>query len=225
MRDAPPPHRLLLILSGPSGAGKTTLVQRLVAEVGGAFRRVVTATTRPPRSQEEVEGVAYHFLARRDFERLLETGAFIEHAEVYGQLYGTPRRSVEEVLAAGQNGVLVVDVQGVRSLRRALADAAFETRYVFVRAPSPDELARRLVARGEDDEAAIRARLAEAAREEAEAREYDFVVVNDDVEAALGRLRERVQGWTEAAAGAEWGVPPMPRGREPGTAKGTKEPT
>ena len=133
----------------------------------------------------------------------LAAGEFLEHAEVYGRLYGTPRQAVEAVLASGRTCLLVVDVQGVRSLQEVLAEAPYEVRYVFVRAPTRAELERRLRERGEDDPATIRARLAEAEAEEAEATRFDLVLVNDDLDGAADRLREAVQGWTARDAGAE----------------------
>lgn len=196
-----PSGSLLLVLSGPSGAGKTSLAQRLLRGNEG-LARAVTATTRAARGAER-DGVDYHFLTEAAFRRRLAAGDFLEHAEVYGRLYGTPRASVEAVLASGRHCLLVVDVQGVRSLRRVLAGAGFPVRYVFVRTPDLAELERRLRERGEDDEATIQARLAEARDEEAEAATFDEVLVNDDLEAATNRLREAVQGWTRPSRQAD----------------------
>jgi guanylate kinase len=196
-----PSGSLLLVLSGPSGAGKTSLAQRLLRGNEG-LARAVTATTRAARGAER-DGVDYHFLTEAAFRRRLAAGDFLEHAEVYGRLYGTPRASVEAVLASGRHCLLVVDVQGVRSLRRVLAGAGFPVRYVFVRTPDLVELERRLRERGEDDEATIQARLAEARDEEAEAATFDEVLVNDDLETATKRLREAVQGWTRPSRQAD----------------------
>lgn len=180
---------LLVIVSGTSGAGKSTVVQALL-EADPSFARAITATTRAPRGTER-DGVDYHFLTEAAFREGLADGRFLEHAQVYGQLYGTPRASVEQVLDAGRHCVLVVDVQGVRSLVAggALAELAAATRTVFVKTPDLDELATRLRARGEDDEEAIARRLAAARREEADSEHYDFVLVNEDLDAAVAALR------------------------------------
>lgn len=195
--QTPVSRPLLLVLSGPSGSGKTSLAALLLARDAGLMR-AVTATTRAPRGNEQ-DGVHYHFLTHEAFAAGVAAGAFLEHAEVYGQRYGTPRSAVEAALAQGRSGLLVVDVQGVRSLRAVLADAPWPVRYVFVRTPDWATLKDRLRARGEDDEAAVARRLEEARAEEAEAPAFDLVVVNDDLEAAYAKLHEAVQGWTGAA--------------------------
>ena len=135
----------------------------------------VSATTRP-RREGEVDGRDYLFLGRGEFERLRDAGGFLEWFDVYGDLKGTPRAPVEEHLAAGDDVLLEIDVQGALAVRDAHPDALL----VFVRAPSREEQRRRLVARGQDDPDAIERRLAEAAAEEALADRFDAVVVNDD---------------------------------------------
>lgn len=172
---------LLLVVSGASGAGKTTVAKGLLTNPG--FARAVTATTRPPRAGER-DGVDYHFLDEATFLQRIAQGAFLEHAEVHGRLYGTPRSAVEEILASGRVCVLVIDVQGADSLRRQGVDAF----HVFVTAPSLDELERRLRDRGTDSDAVIARRLAEAPVEIAQAGQYDAVVMNDDVERAIGEI-------------------------------------
>ena len=185
---------ILLVVSGTSGAGKSTVVNRLLAE-DARFARAITATTRARRGDEK-DGVHYHFLAEPAFRDGLARGDFLEHADVYGRLYGTPRQSVETVLHGGRHCVLVVDVQGVRSLTgdEAPQGLASRMRTVFVKTKDLAELERRLRARGEDDEAAIERRLAAARAEEAEADGYDLVLVNDDLDQAVARLRAFVEG-------------------------------
>lgn len=165
----------LLVISGPSGAGKSTLADRLLQDP--RFGRALTATTRPPRAGEEA-GVHYRFLSDAEFRAGLARGDFLEHAEVYGRLYGTPRESPAAVLASGRHCVLVVDVQGAASVRRLVPDAVL----VFVDAPSVDELRRRLATRGLDGSAAIDRRLAVVDAERAQAGAFDLTVVNHDLE-------------------------------------------
>jgi guanylate kinase len=171
----------LLVLSGPSGVGKSAVAERVLKDP--RFARAVTATTRPPRAGE-VDGVAYLFLSRAEFERRVAAGWFLEHAEVYGRLYGTPRSSVEAVLASGRCCLLVIDVQGAATLRRQ----GVEGRYVFLAAPTAADLERRLRGRGLDAPAEIARRLAAAEAELSEAHRFDRVLVNDDLEATARKL-------------------------------------
>jgi guanylate kinase len=188
------PAGRLLVLSGPSGAGKTTLARSLLRDP--SFARARTATTRAPRGDER-DGVDYDFLSPAAFEEGARRGDFLETAEVYGHRYGTPRRNLEALVDAGRNAVLVVDVQGARTLRQLGIPGTF----VFVTAPSPEALRRRLEARGEDDPTTIQRRLEAAEREAEEAEHFDLVVVNDDVEAATRRLaRDAGLDWTPTRA-------------------------
>ena len=173
----------LIILSGPSGSGKTTVVRRLLAEGGLPLRVAVTATTRPPRPGER-DGVHYHFWTRERFEAAKEAGELLEWAAYAGELYGTPRREVEEHRARGLGVVLVIDVQGARQVRRQCPDALS----VFLQAPSWEEYEKRLVGRNEE-EAAIARRLETARRELEALAEYDHVVVNDDLDRAVAEVR------------------------------------
>jgi len=177
----PKPKRraFLMVLSSPSGGGKTSVCAELLARLPW-LKRCVTATTRPPRAGER-DGVDYWFLSRPAFEQRLKRGEFFEHAEVHGNLYGTPMREVERSLKAGQSLVLVIDVQGAAQVRRRKKDAVT----VFLLPPSLSELKRRLAGRGTDAAEVVRRRLADAGGELARAGEYQYWVVNDRFERAV----------------------------------------
>ncbi len=175
---------LLLVLSAPSGAGKTTLARRFVAEHPEASFSV-SATTRPPRGQER-EGVDYHFVSPTRFSELVARGAFAEWAEVHGQRYGTLRETVDGTLAQGRVAVFDIDVQGGAQLEAIWPEQALT---IFVVPPSPAELERRLRGRRTDADEVIAARL-RAARAEVERglARYDYVLVNDRLEEAYCSL-------------------------------------
>jgi guanylate kinase len=191
----------LIVISGASGVGKTSLAQRLLAHP--RFERAVTATTRTPRGQER-DGVDYHFLSRPQFEADIAAGRFLEYADVYGRLYGTPRENVERILQSGQNCVLLLDVQGVESLRAADVEAL----YVFVTAPSMEELERRLRTRGNDEPQALEARIRAARDEMTRQDRFDRILVNDEIERAARELAAWVGVDLDATLGDE-----APRGR------------
>ena len=174
---------LLFIVSAPSGAGKTTLVERLVEQLPH-LRMSRSYTSRRARPGE-TDGVDYTFVTRARFEAMAAAGEFLEWADVFGNLYGTRAADTDHILTAGDDVVLVIDVQGARKVRaRGLQNSA-----VFVMPPSFAVLEQRLRGRSKDSEEAIQRRLQVARDEVAAFAEYDFVVVNDEVTAAVDRLR------------------------------------
>ncbi len=174
---------LLFIVSAPSGAGKTTLVERLVEQLPN-LRMSRSYTSRAAR-QGETDGVDYNFVERGRFEAMAAAGEFLEWAEVFGNLYGTGAADTDRILTAGDDVVLVIDVQGARKVRAR----GLQTRAVFVMPPSFEVLEQRLRGRSKDSESAIQRRLQVARDEVAAFTEYDFVVVNDGLAAAVDRLR------------------------------------
>ena len=174
---------LLFIVSAPSGAGKTTLVERLVEQV--AHLRMSRSYTSRAARQGETDGLDYNFVTRDRFEAMAAAGEFLEWAEVFGNLYGTCAADTERMLAGGDDVVLVIDVQGARKVRAR----GLQTRAVFVMPPSFAVLEQRLRGRSKDSEAAIQRRLQVARDEVAAFTEYDFVVVNDELSGAVDRLR------------------------------------
>jgi guanylate kinase len=174
----------MFVLSSPSGAGKTTLARMLVAS-DPQLRLSVSATTRPQRPAE-TSGVDYHFIGRDEFLDLQTGEGFLEWASVFGHYYGTPRRPVEQALSEGLDVLFDIDWQGAQQLRAAAPD---DVASVFILPPSSAVLASRLRARATDDEAAIARRLAEASAEMSHWAEYDYVIVNDDLNDCAARLR------------------------------------
>lgn len=174
---------LLLVISGPSGAGKGTIC-RALREKMPEVEYSISATTRPPRPGEK-DGESYFFLDREKFLKMLKEGAFLEWAEVYGELYGTPRKPVEEALARGQDIILEIDTQGAAQVKRCYPDGVF----IFVVPPSFSELERRIKGRGTESPAAISDRLAWVKKEMDQLDLYDYVVVNDRVEEAVAKIQ------------------------------------
>jgi guanylate kinase len=172
--DAGASRGLLFVVSAPSGTGKTTVVDELVATCPG-LERSRSYTSRARRAGE-TEGIDYNFISRPDFEAMVARGEFLEWADVFGNLYGTRRLDTEARRGAGADIVLVIDVQGARQVRATEQDAIG----VFILPPSPQALEDRLRRRSQDSEDAIRRRLATARSEVAAVDEYDYVVVNDD---------------------------------------------
>jgi len=181
----------LFVLSGPSGVGKSTVLAQVRSLVPGLWYSV-SATTRA-RRPGEVDGVNYHFVTEERFRELIDGGRLLEHAHFAGNWYGTPRDAVEERLAAGEDVLLEIEVQGARQVRAApgLGPAAV---LIFLAPPSVDELVRRLVGRGTEDPATIEARLAAARDELAAESEFDHTVVNTNVEAAAAGLVQLMTG-------------------------------
>ena len=173
----------LFILSAPSGAGKTTVSRRL--REGGLARVSISHTTRPPRPGEE-DGREYFFVDRGEFTRMQEAGLFLESAEVYGNLYGTSAEWVESQLRQGQNVLLEIDTQGASKVKDALPSAVS----IFLRPPSLEALRQRLTERGQDSAEVITRRLAGAKNEMARENEYDWVIINDNLEDAVSQARE-----------------------------------
>ena len=178
---------LLFVVSAPSGTGKTTVVEQLVRVVPdlGLSRSYTSRAMRVG----ETHGVDYNFITRLRFEEMIAEDAFLEWADVFGNLYGTCAADAERELAEGRDVVLVIDVQGARQVRKRSAD---RTIGVFVLPPSFDVLEQRLRGRSKDPEDAIRRRLATARDEIGAVAEYDYVIVNDELEACVDRLRSIV---------------------------------
>ena len=182
----PNPKPLVLVLSGPSGVGKDTVLAHLRERFPG-MHYVVTATTRSPRSGE-VDGRDHVFLNKAQFQEMLAKDELLEHAEVYGRWYGVPKAQVQQALARGQDVVARVDVQGAASIRRQMPEAVL----IFLEAPSLDELERRLRQRSTEGGQELALRLESARREMEQSAWFDHVVVNttDDLERPVTRIME-----------------------------------
>jgi len=170
----------LLVLSSPSGAGKTTITRRLI-ERDPNLVLSVSVITRPPRGNE-VDGRDYHFIDQARFDAMVKAGELLEHAIVFGHSYGTPRQPIEEAIAAGRDIVTDIDWQGTQQLSEKLRDDLVT---VFVLPPSLEALEARLKTRAQDSDATVAARMAKSAEEMSHWSEYDYVVVNRDLEASV----------------------------------------
>lgn len=190
---------LLVILTGPSGAGKDSVLARLKS-LGRPYHFAVTATTRPPRKGEQ-DGVDYFFVRPARFQEMLDRGELLENATVYAYRYGVPRRAVREALERGRDVIFRTDVQGARYIKGTTPGATT----VFVAAPSEEELERRLRARGTDSPEQLEIRLRTAKSETAAAGEFDFTVVNDDLDRCVAEV--------EAILEREWTRPGRERVR------------
>lgn len=174
---------LLLVLSGPSGAGKGAVCKELQINEP-SMRLSVSATTRPPR-RGEVEGADYFFLDKELFKKMIQNGQLLEYAEVYDNYYGTPRRFVEESLGEGLDIILEIDIQGALQVKEKYPEAVL----VFIAPPSKRELEKRLIIRGTDSQEVIGRRLQCAAGEMRLASRYDYIVINNEVSKAMNKIR------------------------------------
>lgn len=175
---------LMFVLSSPSGAGKTTISRRLLSDVQD-LKMSVSVTTRPPRPGE-VEGQDYYFVDKAAYEAMVAKDELLEHAKVFDNFYGTPRRAVERRLAEGQDVLFDIDWQGTQQLRNKVPKDLVS---VFILPPTLSDLERRLHTRAQDSEATVRARMAKALDEASHWGEYDYIVVNDDLTRCLGQVR------------------------------------
>ena len=197
IEDAPQ-RGCLFIVSGPSGVGKSTLVQRLLKSKQ-QLRFSVSYTTRPKRPQE-VEGKHYHFVDAAQFERMIAQDAFLEYAQYNGNWYGTPAAPVHRWMEEGHDVVLEIEVQGAQQLRRKQAQLGIPMRFIFLLPPSFEQLKARIMARGTEDETKQEKRLKIAEVELSQAGWFDVHIVNDQLDVALRQLMEAVEPSTGTAA-------------------------
>lgn len=181
------PRGDIFVVSAPSGAGKTTLIRRLLAEMSD-IHFSVSHTTRPPREGEK-EGVDYHFVDRDEFESMMRRGAFLETAEVHGNLYGTSAGPVDEALAQGKDALLDIDSQGASSLRKLRPGSIL----VFILPPGVQALRERLAKRGQERPEDLQRRIEAAGKEVAALPMYDYCVVNDSLDRASGELQSIIR--------------------------------
>jgi guanylate kinase len=173
----------IVVISGPSGVGKSTICQALVSQLKNAILSV-SVTTRP-KSEKEIDGRDYWFVTREEFQRRIDSGMLLEYAEVFGNFYGTPKDKVDEALAAGRTVILEIDVQGGAQVKRIYPDAVM----IFIVAPTQKDLAGRLFGRGREDEKTAKRRLGQAEKEIAEAKQYyQHRVVNDKLDRAIDEI-------------------------------------
>jgi len=175
----------IIVISGPSGAGKTTICREMGANP--RFRIPVTATTRPPRENEK-DGIDYHFLTKEQFENKIASGELLEYAKILGHYYGSLRKPVEEAVSSGQTCLLNIDIQGAETLRKKGLDATF----VFLVPPDMDTLRSRLEDRGTENSASVGKRLKLARAEMQKKGQYDYIVVNDTIARAVQEIKDIV---------------------------------
>ncbi|MBN21501.1 MAG: guanylate kinase [Bdellovibrionaceae bacterium] len=175
---------ILIVISAPSGAGKTTLCRRLLQELQSEVVLSISTTTRPPR-KNEINGTDYHFINIDQFKNKIKNGDFIEWAEVHGQYYGTSKTFIEESFSLGQSVLLDIDVQGAESFRNAFPD---QTLSIFIAPPTLPELKCRLKGRGTDSDEEIEKRISNAKKEMKEAEKFDKIIINDNLENAYQEM-------------------------------------
>lgn len=178
---------LIVAISAPAGAGKTTLCKRLLQSCP-SFISSVSFTTRPPRKQE-IEGVDYYFTSREDFEKFIEEEAFVEWAEVHGHLYGTSKHFLEKNIEAKKDVVLEVDVKGGKAIKEKYPRAIL----IFILPPSWEELEKRLRKRATEDKESVKERLVTAKNEVKYLPGYDYFIINDDINTAIGNLLQIIE--------------------------------
>lgn len=188
------------MVSAPSGAGKTTLVNAIVEQMDNV-RLSVSHTTRP-RRENEVDGRHYHFVSREKFQDLVAKGAFLEHEEVFGNCYGTSREAVQSLLDEGYNVILEIDWQGAQQVRQRMSGC----RSIFILPPGGPELERRLRGRGTDSAEVIARRLAESRSDISHWAEFDYVIINDQLDVALQELARVISGQGEQSRGNRPGL-------------------
>ncbi|MDF2892554.1 MAG: gmk [Clostridia bacterium] len=175
---------LLIIISGPSGAGKGTVCKELMSLQLPELEVSVSATTRKPRPGE-IEGISYFFKEKEEFVKMINQNEFIEYAQVYDNFYGTPRSYVQNKLESGKDVILEIDIQGAMQVKKNNPEGVF----VFIMPPSFEELKHRIISRGTESQNDILKRLHEAYREVCSSRNYDYIVTNDDVKLAAEKVR------------------------------------
>jgi len=193
---------MILILSSPSGAGKTTLTRMMLQDKSLDLTLSISVTTRARRSSE-VDGIHYHFIDRRTFDRMRAAGDLLESAEVHGNGYGTPKKAVDDVISGGGDMLFDIDWQGAQQVRDALGDDVVS---IFILPPSMAELRARLERRAEDSAATIDVRLENAKREIERWRQYDYVIINDDLQRTYKLIVAIVSGERARRRRVEQGV-------------------
>lgn len=173
---------LVIVLSGPSGVGKGT-VNRILQKTNSIVQAAVSATTRPPR-EGEAEGISYYFKSKEEFEKLIEQKCFVEYANVYGNYYGTLKSELEDIVKQGKCVILEIDTVGAMNIKKALPDSVL----IFVLPPSLAELERRIQGRGTEENQSLRTRMIAAKAEIEMAKNYDYIVVNDESTKCAGEV-------------------------------------
>ncbi len=189
MADGESKKELVVVVSGPSGVGKSTICQGVVRQLNDVY--LSTSVTTRPKGPEEIDGEDYWYITREEFERRIENDELLEYAEVFGNLYGTPKDNVAEALEAGNTVILEIDVQGGKQAKALYPDAVM----IFILAPTQKELAERMKSRGREDDQAAQERLSEADSEVAAAWQYyEHMVINEELAEAVREVVEIIKG-------------------------------